>query len=102
MRFRPNADRLFVLPQPLENVSGSEPDNDRRIAQTGRIVAVGPGIMMNGTLFPPSHEVGQLVVFQRGTGSELSIDGVPHVILFERELLGDFADENGEPVKQIP
>ncbi len=55
---------------------------------TGVVVAVGPGLMLdNGVLMKPDLEVGNKVMFAKFSGTEYSEDGKDYLILAYRDIL---------------
>lgn len=90
MKFQPNGDRIFVKPVVTEAIATLPQDERRRIVQTGKVVAVGPGIPQNGIDKPLATKEGQTVAFLASSGYELELEGEKFLILFERDLLGAF------------
>lgn len=57
-------------------------------SNTGTVVAVGPGLMLdNGVLMKPDLEVGDKVMFAKFSGTEYSEDGKDYLILAYRDIL---------------
>lgn len=92
VRIKPLADRVV-----LEVLEGNQqtpggiyiPDSAKDKPTEGRVVAVGPGRMLdNGQREPMNVEVGQRVLFARYGGSEVKIDGEEYKILSEKDILG--------------
>ena len=53
------------------------------------MVAVGPGAYnhLTGTLVPMTATAGQEVAYDRFAGTELMVDGVPHLVMREKSIL---------------
>jgi chaperonin GroES len=91
VRIRPLDDRVVVKPQEAEEKTAGGillPDNAREKPQRGKVIAVGPGRLLDsgerGTL---SVKVGDTVIYGRYGGSDMKIDGDEHKILRESEIL---------------
>jgi chaperonin GroES len=63
------------------------PDTAREKPQQGEILAVGPGRYEKGTRVPMDVEVGDRVLYDKYTGSEVTIDGESLLILRESDVL---------------
>jgi chaperonin GroES len=69
--------------------------------QTGRVIAVGPGMITpEGGLVPLKVKVGDKVLFVRGSGVELrySVNAPKHLMFKETDLFGILDDEQNESV----
>ena len=65
------------------------PDKAQEKPHRGRVIAAGPGYHTdNGTFVPTSCEPGDIVVFARGTGVEVTLDGETYTIVSEDAVLG--------------
>ena len=53
----------------------------------GKIVAVGPGGMVDGNEVKMEVKVGQEVIYSKYSGSEVEIDKVKYVILKQSDIL---------------
>ncbi len=70
--------------------------NDEKPNQA-RVVAVGPGLMLdNGVLMKPDVEVGDLVVFSKYQGTEITHDGESLLILAYRDIVAVIGDTENE------
>ena len=55
----------------------------------GIVVAVGPGrILDNGVLIPTDVKVGERVMFEKGTETELTIDGQSFAVVLDGDIIG--------------
>jgi chaperonin GroES len=92
MTFRPLHDRVAI--RRLESDSKSKggiliPDTVREKPQQGEVLAVGPGARDEaGTLRPLDVKVGDVVLFGKWSGTEVTIDGQDLLIMKEADLMG--------------
>jgi chaperonin GroES len=91
IRIRPLDDRVVVEPlEAEEKTTGGIllPDTAKQKPQRGRVVAVGPGkVLENGKQTPPSVVVGDEVIFGRYSGNDVEVDGRDVKIMREGDLL---------------
>ena len=89
---RPLGDRVVVKALAREAVTKSGivlPDTAKEKPQEGKILAVGPGkILDNGKRVAPAVQVGQRVLFAKYAGTEVKIDGEEYLILRESDIIG--------------
>lgn len=65
------------------------PDKAQERPHRGRVVAAGPGYHTeNGVFVKTDCEPGDVVVFARNTGVEISLDGETYTIVSEDAILG--------------
>ena len=92
MAVKPLEDRVLIKPDNPETKTDSGiylPESAKEKPIQGRIIAVGPGKMLdNGERVRPSVKKGDTVVFGKYAGSEIEIKNVKHMIMRESELLG--------------
>jgi len=93
MNLEPLSDRILVkqVEKEEEAIQGGIiiPDANREKPLEGRVVAVGPGrILDNGTLLPMTLKYGELVLFGKYSGTEVVLDDKTYLILREEEVLG--------------
>ncbi len=90
MTFKPLNDKVVI--ELLEDEEKTEagiilPDTAKKRPQEGKVVAVGPGrLLNNGQRAPMSVQVGQRVVFSKYAGSEFEYDGKKYLILDEDQI----------------
>jgi chaperonin GroES len=91
INLRPLDDRVVVEPQEAEDVTAGGivlPDTAKEKPQRGKIVAVGPGKLLDsgerGTL---SVAVGDEVIYGKYSGSEIEVEGREVKILRESDIL---------------
>ena len=88
---KPLDDRVLVKPlEAEEKTSGGIviPDTAKEKPQRGKVVAVGPGKLLDsGERAPLAVKKGDLVLFGKYSGTEIKIDGDEHSIMRENEIL---------------
>ncbi|TET37152.1 MAG: co-chaperone GroES [Planctomycetota bacterium] len=91
MAIQPLDDRVLI--KRLESQETTEggiviPDTAKEKPQKGRIIAVGPGKLLDdGGRGEMSVSAGNVVLFGKYSGSEVKIDGDEHIIMRESEIL---------------
>jgi len=90
---RPLGNRIIVEPGPEEETSAGGivlPDTAKKKPQEGKVIAVGPGrVLENGKRVPIPLNVGDIVVYSKYGGTEFKIQGKEYVILdAENDVLG--------------
>jgi chaperonin GroES len=92
MKFRPLHDRVVVrrIDAETKSVGGVIiPDTAQEKPQKGEVLAVGPGARdEQGNRVAIDVVVGDIVLFGKWSGSEVSIDGQDVVIMKESDLMG--------------
>ena len=88
-KLKPLGDRVLVKRVPEEEKTESGiiiPDSAKEKAQTGAVIAVGPGSRdISGNTIPMAVRVGDTVYFGKYTGTEA---GKEYLIMKEDEILG--------------
>ena len=90
MKLQPLYDRIIIKRDAKEDTteSGIILSQTTEKPNQGVVVAVGHGtIIDNGTIVPLSVKEGDRVLFNRGTGVEVQIDGSPLIVMKEHEIL---------------
>ena len=91
MKIRPLADRVVVQPMdaPEKQQGGIIiPDTAKEKPQQGKIVAVGPGkVSDNGTKIAPEVKVGDVVLYGKYSGTEVTVEGEEDLIMRESDIL---------------
>ena len=85
MNFQPLANRVLVEREEEITTTASGiiiPDNAKEKPQQGKVVAVGPDAKEEGI------NDGDIVVFGKYGGNEISLDGVDYLILNSDDILG--------------
>jgi chaperonin GroES len=96
MKLQPLEDRIVVRSgEPEETtVSGLViPDTAKEKPQQGEVLAVGPGRRAehSGELIPLDVAVGDVVVYSKYGGTEITVDGEDLLILTSRDVLAKVA-----------
>ncbi len=91
MALKPLGDRVIVevLDEPQTTMSGIVlPDTAKEKSQRGKVIAVGPGRMLDsGDRAVLEVSEGDTVMFAKYGGTELSLDGKDLMILQERDII---------------
>ena len=89
-KIRPLGDKVVVkVSEEEEKTAGGIilPDTARKKPQEGKVVAVGPGkILDDGKRAPMNVKVGDIVVFAKYGGTEITVDDEELVILDEDSI----------------
>jgi chaperonin GroES len=91
MKIKPLADRLVI--QPLEASEQTKggivlPDTAKEKPQEGKVVAAGPGKKTDdGKLVALSVKVGDIVLYGKYSGTEITVDGEEYLIVKEDDVL---------------
>ena len=95
MNFRPLHDRVVVKRIDEEEKTAGGiiiPDTAKEKPMQGEIVAAGPGKRNdNGDVSPLDVKAGDLVIFGKWSGTEVTIDGQELLIMNERDIMGVLA-----------
>ncbi|MGB8367349.1 MAG: co-chaperone GroES [Candidatus Babeliales bacterium] len=88
-KLRPLGDRVLVKRMETEEKTGAGiiiPDAAKEKAQTGTVLAVGPGKKnTNGSVVPLEVQVGDVIYFSKYSGNEAGED---YLIIREEDVLG--------------
>jgi chaperonin GroES len=92
MKVRPLNDRVLVLRIENENKSAGGiiiPDTAKEKPQEGKVVAVGAGkLNEKGERLPLDVQENDRILFGKYAGSDVTINGIEHLILREDDILG--------------
>ena len=96
MNLKPLEDRIVVRAQDAEETTTSGlviPDTAKEKPQQGDVLAVGPGRRSDqtGDLIPVDVAVGDVVVYSKYGGTEITVDGEDLLILTSRDVLAKVA-----------
>ncbi len=87
---RPIGDKVVVevIDEPQTTASGLVlPDTAKEKSQRGKVIAVGPGkVMDNGQREPMEVKVGDTVVFAKYGGTEVDVSGKQLMIMSQRDI----------------
>ena len=92
LKIRPLDDRVVVEPSEAEETTRGGivlPDTAREKPLVGKIIAAGPGklIEKTGERGKMSVKVGDRIIYGKYTGTEIDLEGETYVILRESEIL---------------
>ena len=92
MNLQPLEDRIVVRPSEAEEKTASGlviPDTAKEKPQQGEVLAVGPGRRAENTgeLIPLDVAVGDIVVYSKYGGTEITVEGEDLLILSGRDVL---------------
>jgi len=91
MKIEPLDDRIVVEQMEAEEVTKGGivlPDTAKEKPQQGRVVAVGPGRMLDtGERAKPAVKPGDVVVYAKYGGAEVEVDDKEYMILRESDVL---------------
>ncbi len=92
MKFKPLRDRVFVkFTSEEEKTAGGLyiPDSAKEKPQRGVVIEVGPGrITDDGKRQPLEVKVGDIILFDKYSGSKVKIDEEEYLIIREEDILG--------------
>lgn len=92
MNINPLHDRVVVRRLGEEKTSKGGiviPDSAAEKPQSGEVVAIGPGkLLENGQVRPLTVKVGQKVLFGKYAGTEFKLDGSEVVVMREDDIMG--------------
>ena len=90
-KLRPLGDRVVVQPSAREEMTKSGiviPDSAKEKPQEGRILAVGPGrVLDDGKREQMDLKMGDKVLYARYAGSEFKLDGEDLLIVSQKDIL---------------
>ena len=96
MSLQPLGDRIVVRPGDAEETTVSGlviPDTAKEKPQQGEVLSVGPGARSehNGELIPVDVSVGDVVLYSKYGGTEVTVDGEDLLVLSSRDVLAKVA-----------
>ncbi len=90
MRIKPLADRVVIKKVEAEEKTASGivlPGAAKEQPQVAEVVEVGPGGVVDGKEITMELKVGDKVIFQKYSGTEVKLDGQEYTILRQSEIL---------------
>ncbi len=90
LSIKPLADRVLVEPMEAETMKGGIiiPDTAKEKPQQGKVIAVGPGRTADdGSRVKPEVKKGDIVLYGKYSGTEVTIEGKDYLILREGDIL---------------
>jgi chaperonin GroES len=96
MNLQPLGDRIVVRTHEAEETTTSGlviPDTAKEKPQQGEVLAAGPGARseQTGEIIPVDVKVGDVVVYSKYGGTEITVDGEDLLILTSRDVLAKVA-----------
>ena len=92
MKFKPLHDRVLVerVEQDVKSAGGIIiPDTVQEKPMEGKVIAVGSGTRSeDGKITPLDVKAGDKVLFGKGSGTEVTIDGTEMIIMKESDIMG--------------
>ena len=89
-KIRPLGDKVLVkISEEEEKTAGGIilPDTARKKPQEGKVVAVGTGkVLDDGKIAPMNVKVGDIVIFAKYGGTEITVDHEDYIILGEDDI----------------
>ena len=91
LNIKPLSDRVLVEPAAAETKTASGifiPDTAKEKPQKGTVVAVGPGkyAEQTGSLIPMPYKVGDVVLYGKYAGTEITHEGKEYLIMREADI----------------
>ncbi len=91
MKIKPLSDRVVIEPSAAEEKTKGGiilPDTAKEKPHQGKIVAVGPGKASDtGTIVKMTVKVGDMVLYGKYAGTEITVDGDDYLIMSENDIL---------------
>ena len=96
MNLKPLGDRVIVKQAEAEETTASGlilTTKDKEKPQRGEVIAVGEGKYIDDELVPLSVEVGDVVVYGKYGGQEITVDGEDYLILRSDDIYAVVVDD---------
>lgn len=90
MKIRPLADRIVIKKVEAEEKTASGivlPGTAKEQPQIAEVVEVGPGGVVDGKEITMEVKIGDKVIFQKYSGTEVKLEGQEYTILRQSEIL---------------
>jgi chaperonin GroES len=92
MKYRPLHDRIIVQRIEGQEVSAGGiiiPDTAKEKPQEGKVIAVGPGVVLkDGKILPLQVKPGDRVLFSKYGGTEIKFEDGDYLVMREDDILG--------------
>jgi len=91
MKFQPLSNRVLVKREEVTATPGGLyiPSSDYMTVQRGEVLAVGKGaVTMQGEVIPMEVQAGDVVMFNKGAGVEIDVEGESYLLFHETDLMG--------------
>jgi chaperonin GroES len=101
MNLQPLEDRIVVQASEAEETTASGlviPDTAKEKPQQGEVLAVGPGRRseQSGEIIPVDVAVGDIVIYSKYGGTEITVDGEDVLVLTSRDVLAKVVGKKGK------
>ncbi len=90
MNIKPLGDRVVIQKLEAETTTKSGillTGSAKEQPQEAKVVAVGPGAMIEGKRVPMDVEVGDKVLYSKYAGTDVKVDGEEYIILKQDDIL---------------
>jgi chaperonin GroES len=90
-KIKPLGDRVIVKPKEAEQTTQGGiflPDTAKEKPIEGTIVAAGPGKVEEGKTVELSVKIGDIVLYGKYGGTEITVEGVEYLIMRESDIYG--------------
>jgi chaperonin GroES len=90
MKVKPLADRIVVEALEAEAKTAGGiiiPDNAKEKPQQGKVIAVGSGKIEDGKKIEMELKVGDVILYGKYSGTEITVDGKEYLIMRENDVL---------------
>ena len=90
MKLRPLGDRVVLKRGEVEEKTASGlfiAGANKEQPQYAEVVAVGPGVLVDGKRVPMDVKVGDKVFFAKYGGSEIKLDGVEYIVIGQSDIM---------------
>jgi len=87
---KPLGDKIVVKPAAADEKTAGGiyvPETAKKKSTEGEVIAVGRGKYADGKIVEPEVKVGDVVIYSKYGGTEVTINGVDYVILDEDSIL---------------
>ena len=87
---KPLGDKILVKPAAAEEKTASGiyvPDSAKKKSTEGEVIAVGTGKIVDGQRIAPEVKVGDIVVYSKYGGTDITVGDTDYIILDEDSIL---------------
>ncbi len=91
INFTPINDRVLVLPMKVDDRTTTGlliPEASKGKSQKGTVMAVSSEWVNNGCVVSPRVKVGDIVLFEKFSGTEILLDDVQFLVMREADIYG--------------
>jgi chaperonin GroES len=90
MKVKPILDHILIEPLEQEEKTASGiyiPDSAKEKPQKGKVIEIGPGKFEHGNLIKPGVKKGDVVIFKKWGGEEITVDNKDYKLVKEEDIL---------------